>query len=99
MKISKQLGVKSTETEERLLELLLRIDNGRPKKFASSVNIHRTISPGKKCEGEKKLSEFGVKFKGKSSSGGDFGGKGKDRRALLFLNEAENYLLECQGHE
>lgn len=31
---------------------------------------------------EKKLLEFGVKFKGESSVGGENGGRGKDRRVL-----------------
>lgn len=60
IKISKQLGVKSIETEERLLDLLLRIEDGRPKKSVSSSE-HRNPSPGKKYERGRKLLEFGVK--------------------------------------
>ncbi|XP_070054291.1 uncharacterized protein [Nicotiana tomentosiformis] len=94
IKISKQLGVKSIETEERLLDLLLRIEDGRPKKSVSSSE-HRNPSPGKKYERGRKLLEFGVKYTGESSSSGFDGGRGKGRRAMSGLNQ--NDIAQVRG--
>lgn len=76
-KISKQLGIKTEDIGEKLMELLMRIDSERPKKSSSSASVS-TVSPSKKCERELKLLEFGVGFGGDTSKGG----RGKGRRAF-----------------
>lgn len=60
IRISKQLGMKSGETEDKLLKLLLRIDSAKPKESISSPL--RITSPRKKCERVKKMLEFGIGF-------------------------------------
>lgn len=77
-KISKQLGIKSDEIGDRLLELLRRIESSRPKKPSTSSSVSST-SPSEKCEREPKLLEFGMGFQ----RGAHNGGRDKGRRALI----------------
>lgn len=75
MNISKQLGIKCVEEEDKLFDLLSHIENRRPKKLSPpSAN---STTPSKRGERElKALVAFRVGFKRESSNGG----RNKDKR-------------------